>query len=158
MVTVIGAIVGIIGRLLPEVIKLFTLKKDQDHEYRMTKLQLEIDAARASQEIDKIHANEMLEAVRGEMTAYAEAIKSQGQLTGIKWIDGLNQSVRPIVTYWWMFLFTVYKLSGIIYALIYWTSLELFLKNVWNEFDSSVLSTILGFWFVDRALRYTMKR
>jgi len=59
---VFGGILGVVARLLPEVFKLFTLKKDQDHEYRMTQLQLEIDKARAQLEIDKIHANEAIEA------------------------------------------------------------------------------------------------
>lgn len=150
ILSLLGGGLGAVMRLLPEVIKLFTLKKDHDQEYRMTELQLKIDKARAQQDIDKVHANQTLEAVRGEMAAYIEAIKGQGKMTGLKWIDGLNQSVRPVLTYWWMILFTVYKINVIWNS----TGFEDLMKNLWNAEDAGILSMILGFWFVDRALKY----
>lgn len=137
-------------RILPELFKLFTLKKDQDHEYRMTELQLKIDAARASQEIDKVHAYQGLEAVKGEMEAYAEAIKGQSVMSGVKWIDALSQSVRPFLTYWWMILFSVYK----VYVLWFAETEKAFIDRLWTSEDAGILSMILGFWFVDRAWKY----
>ena len=150
VLSLIGGALGGLMRLLPEVFKLFTLKRDQDHEYKMSELQLKIDAARASMEIDKVHANQTLAAIQGEMTAYIEALKGQGKMSGIKWIDGLNQSVRPILTYWWMILFTVHKLYTIAMA----KGLDDMLAKVWTENDAGILSMILGFWFVDRAIKY----
>lgn len=144
-----GSIVGAITRFVPEFFKLFTLKKDQDHEYRMTQLQLQIDQARAQQDIDKVHANEALESVRGEMAAYLEALKGQSQMTGVPWIDGLNQSVRPFITYWWMFLLTLYKATVLVSA----TSYNEFMSKIWTDDDVAMLSMILGFWFVDRAIK-----
>jgi hypothetical protein len=148
--TLLGGALGAVMRLLPEVFKLFTLKRDQDHEFRMSELQLKIDSARATQEIDKIHANEMLEAMRGEMSAYVEAIKGQSRLTGNKFIDGLNQSVRPVLTYWWMVLFTVYKFNVIWNSKTY----DEFIINLWTKDDGAILSMIIGFWFVDRAIKW----
>jgi hypothetical protein len=116
----------------------------------MSELQLKIDSARATQEIDKIHANEMLEAMRGEMSAYVEAIKGQSRLTGNKFIDGLNQSVRPVLTYWWMVLFTVYKFNVIWNSKTY----DEFIINLWTKDDGAILSMIIGFWFVDRAIKW----
>lgn len=168
ILSILGGLGGAAMRLLPEVFKLFTLKRDQEHEFKMTKLQLEIDQARASQEIDKVHANTALEAVRGEMAAYIEALKGQGQMTGNKFIDGLNQSVRPVVTYWWMVLLTIAK--GITIAI---AAFELYLAvkaseviaekialigefpaKIWTSDDAGILSMILGFWFVDRAIKH----
>lgn len=150
ILSLLGGGLGAVMRLLPEVFKLFTMKRDQDHEYRMTTLQLQIDKARAEQEIDKVHAYQGLEAVRGEMAAYAEALKGQGQMTGVKWIDGLNQSVRPVLTYWWMVLFTIYKVA------VLWSTANFaeLMKNLWTAEDAGILSMILGFWFVDRAMKY----
>ena len=157
MTTLMGGGMGALMRLIPEVLKLFSQKKDMDHEYRMTHLQLEIDQARATQDIDKLYANQSLEAVKGEMAAYTVALKSQGTITGVKWIDGLNQSVRPVLTYWWQALFTLYKVCSIIVA---WRTLETFndfTTAIWTADDAGILSMILGFWFVDRAMKY-MKR
>jgi hypothetical protein len=150
ILSLLGGALGGIMRLLPEVFKLFTLKRDQDHEFRMTKVQLEIDAARAQQDIDKIHANQALEAIRGEMGAYAEALKGQSQMTGVPFIDGLNQSVRPVLTYWWMAIFSIHKAYSISMA----TDFNDMMSRIWTDNDAGILSMILGFWFVDRAMKY----
>lgn len=153
LLTLLSGGLGGLLRFVPEVFKLFTDKRDRDHEYRMTLLQLDIDKARAQQNIDLVHAQGDVALNTGEMQAYAEAIKSQGQMTGVKWVDALNQSVRPIVTYWWMTLFTVYKICLIVAACYWWTSLGDFVSKLWTEHDSGVLAMLLGFWFVDRAIR-----
>jgi len=171
VLSLLGGGLGGLLRILPEVFKLFTLKKDQDHEYRMTELQLKIDQARSNQDIDKVHANQSLEAVRGEMGAYIEALKGQGQMTGMKWIDGLNQSVRPVVTYWFMVIYSIGKMVFITIATIeLWMGLQTaallmdklnvlkeFPAKIWTPEDAGILSMILGFWFVDRALKYISK-
>jgi hypothetical protein len=138
---------------VPEIFKLFTDQRDRDHEYRMTQLQLDIDKARAAQAIDLAHATSEAAQATSEMQAYIEAIKGQGQMSGVPWVDALNQSVRPVVTYWWMSLFTVYKIATIVAACLAWTSLDDFLTKMWTAQDAGVLSMILGFWFVDRAIR-----
>lgn len=153
LLTLCGGGLGGLLRLLPEVFKLFTEQRDRDHEFRMTQLQLDIDKARAQQGIDLVHAQGDMAIQTGEMQAYIEAIKGQGQSTGVPWVDALNASVRPVLTYWWMALFTVYKLSTIAAACLAWTNLDDFILKLWTVQDAGVLSMILGFWFVDRAIR-----
>ena len=178
ILSLLGAGLGGAMRLMPEVFKLFTAKGDQAHEYKMTALQLEIDKARAAQGIDLVHAQrdaaisagEMqarVEEAKGEMLAYIEAIKGQSAMTGVPWVDALNQSVRPVVTYWWMVLVSLYKLVMIVAASIefYFVAKSLtsfeglsvvitsFGKRIWTVQDAGILSMILGFWFVDRSLR-----
>lgn len=163
-----GGLLGGILRLIPEFLKLFTLKRDQDHEFRMTKMQQEIDKDRSQHRIDETYAGAGYEAIKGEMVALSEALKSQGQMTGVKWVDGLNQSVRPIVTYWWMALFTLVKAVFLVVALVeLWINLKSaalvqekirvireFGNSAWTSDDAATLSMILGFWFVDRAMKY----
>ena len=153
LLTLFGGGLGGLLRFVPEIIKLFTEQRDRDHEYRMTQLQLDIDKARAGQAIDLVHAQGDVAAAAGEMQAYVEAIKGQSQMSGVPWIDALNQSVRPVITYWWMLLFTVYKVATIVAAAHAWTTLDDFLTKLWTVQDAGVLSMILGFWFVDRAIR-----
>lgn len=153
LLTLLGGGLGGLLRFVPEILKLFTDQRDRDHEYRMTQLQLNIDKARADQAIDLVHAQGEAAAAIGEMRAYLEAIKGQAQLTGVKWVDALNQSVRPVITYWWMVLFTVYKIAAIVAAALAWTSLDAFLAKLWTAQDAGILAMILGFWFVDRSIR-----
>ncbi len=153
LLTLIGGGLGGLLRFVPEILKLFTDARDRDHEYRMTQLQLDIDKARAAQAIDLVHAQGEVATQAGEMQAFLEAIRSQGQMTGVPWVDALNQSVRPVVTYWWMSLFTVYKVATIVAAARQWTTLDAFLAVLWTSQDAGILAMILGFWFVDRSIR-----
>jgi len=84
------------------------------------------------------------------MQAYIEAIKGQSQLTGVRWVDAINQTVRPFVTYWWMVLLTVNKCVVILSA----KSLSEMKELIWTTEDQGILAMILGFWFVDRAMKY----
>lgn len=153
LLTLIGGGLGGLLRFVPEILKLFTDARDRDHEYRMTQLQLDIDKARATQAIDLVHAQGEVATQAGEMQAFLEAIRSQGQMTGVPWVDALNQSVRPVVTYWWMSLFTVYKIATIVATALQWTTLDAFLAVLWTSQDAGILAMILGFWFVDRSIR-----
>lgn len=167
LLTLFGGGLGGLLRFVPEILKLFTDQRDRDHEYRMTQLQLQIDKARADQAIDLVHAQGAMAAQAGELVAFAEAIKSQGQMTGVPWLDALNQSVRPVVTYWWMSLLTLYKVVMIVVATIelyaaikvaqgiagFGPALTTYADRVWTPQDAGILAMILGFWFVDRSIR-----
>jgi hypothetical protein len=153
LLSLFGGGLGGLLRFVPEIFKLFTEKGDRDHEYRMTQLQLQIDQARATQQIDLTHVQGDMAAQAGELQAYIEAIKGQAAPTGVAWVDALNASVRPVITYWWMSLFTVYKIATIVAAVNAWTNLDDFLGKLWTAQDAGILSLILGFWFVDRAFR-----
>ena len=153
ILTLLGGGLGGLLRFVPEILKLFTEQKDRDHEFRMTQLQLDIDKARAAQAIDLVHAQGEAAQAAGEMQAYVEAIKGQGNMSGVPFIDALNQSVRPVITYWWMSLFTVYKIATIVAACMAWTTLDDFIGKLWTAQDAGILAMILGFWFVDRSIR-----
>ena len=143
LLALIGGGLGSIMRLAPEVMKIWTGKSDQAHELAMTQLQLQIDQARSNQAIDLTHANSAAAQDSGEMAAYVEAIKGQSVMSGVKWIDGVNQSVRPFLTYWWMLLFTAFKVDQLIKVGL-----------TWGDNDWLIFSSITSFWFVDRAIRY----
>jgi hypothetical protein len=153
ILSLLGGLSGGLLRFVPEIFKMVNAKGDRDHEYKMSKLQMDIDLARSKQDIDKVHAQTESAQITGEMTAYMEAIKSQGQLTGVKWVDGLNATVRPFLTYWWMLLFSVYKGTVIYDAWMSSTGLPDFGSKIWNADDWGILSMIISFWFVDRVFR-----
>jgi hypothetical protein len=150
----LSLVFGGVLRMLPEVMKLFTAKADQSHELSMTKLQLEIDRARATQQIDLVHAQGAIAADTAEMTAMVEALRAQSTPSGVAWIDGLSCSVRPVLTYWWcLVLYTAYKGITVAVAVQGGTTLAALASVLVTEFDRMVISSIFSFWFVDRALR-----
>jgi len=154
MFELLSLVFGGVLRLLPEVLKLFTAKADQAHELEMTKLQLEIDKARAEQQIDLVHAQAAIAADTAEMGAMIEALKAQGTPSGIKWIDALSSSVRPVLTYWWCVgLYTGAKIIGLVVAVQASATLAQLAPLLVADFDRAVIGSILSFWFVDRSLR-----
>jgi len=154
MLTLLSMLGGGLLRLIPFVVDFFKQRQDADHEYRMTQLQLEIDKARAAQQIDLAHAQAEIAANAGEMAAWAEAIKGQSEKTGIGWIDAISATVRPFLTYYWCV--GLYGSAKVIQVIVAWqanTPLAGYLPILVTEFDQSVIGSMLSFWFVDRALR-----
>ena len=119
----------------------------------MTRIQLEVDNARSKNDIDRLHAQADSSEMSGNQNLLLEAIKGQSQLTGVKWVDGLNATVRPFLTYWWMLIFTEFKVVMTIAAWKSFTTWEKLGAALWNENDWGVLSMIISFWFVDRVFR-----
>jgi hypothetical protein len=154
MIELLSMLFGGVFRLLPEVLGFFKKRTNNDHEYRMTQLQLDIDKNRASQQLDLVHANAEMQDNAMDFQALMDAIKGQSVVTGIKWIDGLSSSVRPILTYWWcMVLYTSYKLVLLYSLLNSHADLVTIAAQLITEFDRSIVGSIFAFWFVDRALR-----
>lgn len=140
--------------MLPEVLGIFRARKDADHEYRMTELQLRIDEARAKQAIDLAHAQAEIAAAAGEMDAWAAAIRGQAQPSGVSRIDALSSSVRPVLTYWWVIvLYSGAKALQVVVGIQSGVTLAEFAPILVTEFDRTVIGSILSFWFVDRSLR-----
>lgn len=152
ILTLLGGGLGGFLRFIPEIMKLFTEAKDRAHELEMTKLQLEIDKARAGQQIDLVHAQGDVAASAGELQAYIEALKGQSENSGVPWVDALNKSVRPVLLYWWLILFTIAKIITISMAVSHYVSMESLLANVWTEQDAGIFSMMIGFWYVNRTL------
>ena len=154
MLELLGMLGGGVFRLIPFVVDFFKQKNDQAHELAMTQLQLQIDAAKAVQAIDLAHAQAGIALNQGEMEAWGKAIDGQSKLTGIAWLDGLSASVRPMLTYYWCV--GLYGSSKVILVTVAYQSgaaLSAYVPILITEFDRSVIGSMLGFWFVDRALR-----
>ncbi|MDX8385338.1 MAG: hypothetical protein R8M11_02345 [Gallionella sp.] len=153
LLTIIGGGLGGALRFVPEIFKLFTDKSDRDHEFRMSELQLRIGESRGKNQLDLVKAQGEVAVNSAEMQAFTEAVKAQGKPSGVAWVDALSASVRPVITYWWMLLFTVYKGLTVYIAIAEFVSLNDFAAKLWTAQDAGVLAMILGFWFVDRSIR-----
>jgi hypothetical protein len=147
-----GGVLGGALRLIPEGIKYFDDRDQRKHELEMSKVQLQIDAARSAQQIDLVHAQGAAEVDAGEIQALIESVKGQSQLTGVKWVDAVSATVRPFVTYGWLILFAVYKACLVRIALGATVSLGDFAAKVWTADDAAIFSGILSFWFISREL------
>lgn len=155
-----GGLVGAGLRLVPDVISkiigVFTSKRDQDHEFRMAKLQLDIANQAGEQKIREVDAEGSWAAQAKQMEAWVEAIKGQSQMTGVRFIDAANQSVRPFTTYYFLALYGFAKLAAVAIATFSpEVGAQSALALLWTPADMQMLCGILGFWYVDRQLGKT---
>ena len=153
MIELLSLVLGGGLRLVPEVLKLFTASGDRAHEYKMRELDLQIAKSQTADRIRELDANAKIALDQGEIEALVAGIKAQAIPTGFRFIDALSASVRPVVTYWWMTLYTIVKVSQIMVQLDMGVPTLDALMLTWHEFDNATLGSLLGFWFADRALR-----
>jgi hypothetical protein len=154
MLELLGMLGGGVFRLVPFIVEFFKAKADQSHELEMSRLQLQIDQARAGQALDLAHAQAGIAINQGEMDAWKAAIEAQGKPSGVRWVDALSSSVRPILTYYWCV--GLYGGSKVLMVVVAWmerAALSAYVPILITEFDRGVIGSILGFWFVDRALK-----
>lgn len=157
MLELLSLLFGGLLRLAPELLGFFRARDDREHELRMTHLQLDIDKARAQQQIDLAHAQAAIAADQADMAALVQAVQAQATPSGVRWIDALSSSVRPVLTYWWCVgLYTAYKVIAIVVMVQAVTgvqALATLLPQLVTDFDKSVIGSMFAFWFVDRSLR-----
>jgi hypothetical protein len=154
MLEVLSLVFGGVLRLVPEWFKLWDKQKERDHERVMFDMQLEADKLRSKLRIDEVREATEAATAAGELAAMQEAFRSQAVPTGFPFLDWLNSSVRPILTYWWcIVLYTGYKILLMDAALKSGATLEVMAKTIMTDFDLAVMASIVGFWFVDRSIR-----
>jgi hypothetical protein len=154
MITLLGMIFGGLLRLAPEILKAWNKKMDQAHEILMLDKQMDRDRLMANLEIAKLDKQSQIVLDKGGLDALMEGIRAQGRPTGNKYIDFINATIRPFLTYWWLFMYTCVKLS-LIYLLVSggqgWADAML---SAWTEFDAATLGGIINFWFLDRVIKH----
>ena len=148
--TILGIVSGSIARLAPEVIKYFDSKNERKHELalgeqslRLTEMQQKGQLAIADRTAEQAQFVAAMEAMQ-------KGIEAQGKPSGVKWIDGLAASVRPVITYWVFFLYAAVKTAMVGIAIETQANAQEALAVAWTAADDAMLSAILTFWFIGR--------
>lgn len=142
MIALIGAILGMLGGIIPEFFKLTQNKRDQAHELAMMALQLKGK--------NREHLYKMEEIDAGFYAAEQADLGDRGEIhSGVKWIDGLNASVRPVIAYAFFLLYGGVKVHHILNGLPW---------HAWTEFDDAAFSAVMSFYFGSRAFSKAMGR
>jgi len=87
-----------------------------------------------------------------EMDAIGEALKEQGQTARAagKFVAGVSALVRPLVTYWFVILYSSVKIVSMQMAIAAGGQWREVLVSSWTKDDMSMLTMVLTFWFVGR--------
>jgi hypothetical protein len=156
MLSILSGILGFATSGLPSVLKFFEQKGDQKHEQSMARLEIDrtIEMAKAgyaSQEkIEEFKTDQV------EMETYAEErvalYKHDTQLAegASSWVINLRASVRPIITYIFVFLLLFVDIVGMIWAIKSGVDFSTAMEIVFSDEEMAIVASIIGFWFGSR--------
>jgi hypothetical protein len=151
---ILGSVFGGLFRMAPEVLKFFDKKNERQHELLMFSRQCELETLRGQQKLAEIGAQREAAIDVGVMDAFQSAIEQQATMVKAAggWAASLSASVRPVVTYWVLF---VWSFIHVWFAWNAWITgappVEVF-KIMMSPDFSALLAGTINFWFLDRTL------
>lgn len=160
MITLLSTLFGFAGSFLPDVINLFKNKQNNKHELAMLEYQTKLMQAKSDLTIKELEARHKLDyelkTLGVEQSTTLAAQNDSASYSG-GFVGAFKALVRPIITYWFMSLYTFSKYAtfvGLIESGKQWHQAG---ALIFNEYDLALLSTIIGFWFGDRVKKYLTK-
>lgn len=167
MISLIGALIGLLGSVLPEIARYFQDSKDKQHEIDMLKIQQEF----LLQQKDEEHKEQAyrMEAVGMQADAQETAALYSTWKSSNPTIAALNESVRPVIAYAFFVLYAFIKIYTlfVLYKagvfpesvattgpLLPWQDLTDRLpgiKAIWTDEDQTIWAAIIMFYFGKRS-------
>lgn len=154
----LGAIIGIVGGLLPEVIKFF--KDRQEHKQQLELLEMQLKYQQQMTEL-KIQEAKALSEVELDKAVYSQPIMTEFKQTGTVWLDALQiignlyvMTTRPTLSYLLVVCWIIVKIA-------LWQSLGgqfTQLPQVWTDIDGDFVASVIAFWFSGRQLSKVFNR
>ena len=148
--TLLGGLLGGAFRLAPEVLKWLDRSGERKHELAMQDKALEFEKLRGAQRMAEIGAAADGAWNVGALEALKESVLAQGRLTGVKWVDALSSSVRPVLTYLFFALYSVAKAAAFVGALNAGADWIAAVGQAWSDADQALWAGVLNFWFLGR--------
>jgi hypothetical protein len=150
----LGSIFGWLFRLAPEVLKWLDKKNERNHELLMFSRQCDLEAQRGAQKLAEIGAQREAAIDTGVMAAFEAAINQQSEMVKAAggWAASLSASVRPVVTYWVLFIWSFIHVWFAWNAWLSGAPAEIVFKTMMTTDMSALVSGTLNYWFLDRTL------
>lgn len=145
MLALLSPIFGILGSLLPSIVRIFERKLELKHEIELTKLKIDASIHQANVTFD----TEVVKATAVERQSILDHDKS---LDGGKYINALRASIRPVITYTFFFVFLAVKIAAAYVMIKTGQSVPDMLNAVWDTETMALFSTIIAFWFGSRMI------
>ena len=147
MITLLGSLLGFGTSIVPEILGFFKQGQANKQELAMLEAKAKYAQALSSMKLEELDAKaEIVETEK--LYEHDMALAARGG-----WIVSLQASVRPVITYLFMFTFLAVE-GGIVYSLMTTQGADwgTALQAVWTDEMMAIFSAILSFWFGNRAM------
>jgi len=105
MLTLLGSLLGFISSAF-DLLRLWQDHQDRKHELAILDRQMEQMRLGHTQRLEEI-------AVEADIAESKALYRHDSRPSGVKWVDGLRASVRPVITYAFFLLFTTVKTAAL---------------------------------------------
>ena len=145
MLTLLTPFLGILGSLLPSVIRIFERKQEMKYELELNKVKLEAAVQNAQIQI-------AIEDAKADV-ADAQSVRSfDSNVDGGRFINALRSSIRPVITYVFFALFIAVKIAAAYVMISTGQSIPEMMKAIWDADTAALFGTIIAFWFGSRVM------
>jgi hypothetical protein len=142
MVTLLGSLIGFISAAFPDLLKIWRDAADRKHELTILRLQMEQAAQGHQQRLEEINALADIAESKALYKTY---------YSGIKWVDALNGTVRPVLAYAFFLLYFTIKCMQ--FAMVdLGNPLPWHMDMLWSVEDQAIFAGIISFYFGQRAM------
>ena len=156
MFELLGIVFGGVSRLSQHYMETKDKQHEREHEAVMFDKQVALQAQTSQAERDLRQMDVDAQRDTGELNAMITAIQAQSneaQAAG-GWVAKLSASVRPVVSYWLLIIYSAAKGATLYLAMTQnGVSLAAAVQATYTTFDGALLGSIVSFWFADRSLR-----
>lgn len=142
MTTVLATLLGFVSSAFPDLLKIWRDAADRKHELAILQMQMEQQAQGHSNRLEEINVQADIAESRALYKTYN---------TGVRWVDSLNGTVRPVLAYAFFLLYTSVKWAQIS-MLLNTATLQEALPLVWQMEDQAIFAGIISFYFGQRAM------
>ena len=159
MLTLISTALSFLMGGLPKLLDFFQDKGDKKHELELARMQMERELQMAER---GYQAQARVEEIKTEQVAMETQAQERSAMYAhdieigkgaSQWVINLRASVRPMVTYLFVFLLIVVDIASIWWA---WSTGASFAESIILIFDSDemqILASIIAFWFGTQAFK-----
>ena len=151
---ILGSLLGGVFRLAPEVLKWMDKKDERAHERLMFEQQCALEQVRGQQKLAEIGAQREATVDAGVMDAFNSAIEQQTEMVKVAggWVASLSASVRPVVTYWILLIWSFIHIWFAWNAWVTGAHPDAVFKLMRSGDFSALVSGTLNYWVLDRTL------
>ena len=142
MVTLLASVVGFITSIIPEFVKLMKEKHENNHKLKMIEKHIAYSRISKEHRLDELF-------IRSDLQESILLSRHGLHKTGIGWIDVLNATVRPLMTYCFFGLYVYFKLLQYQHLSSTMSIVE-YMEIVWSIDDQAIFASITSFYFGQR--------
>ncbi len=146
MFTLLGSLLGFISSAFPDFLNIWQDRSDKKHELAILDRQMEAQKQGHNQRLEEIN-------VQADISESQALYKHASKPSGVKWVEGLRASVRPILTYSFFLLFATVKVAALFKLLDSGIAITDGLIAVWDIETQALFAAVMSFWFGQRALQ-----